>query len=127
MLHVPTALLLHQTPTGSHHDWLVGTPENYSKPRSGLWTARVSPPSRCWRGLGQFGLTLLDSHRRMYLDYQGPIAGGRGNVTRVDRGDAVIHLWRVGLIVWELHLQHFTGVIEAARMADHAWRARVID
>jgi len=29
---------------------------------------------------------VLPPHRRIYLDYQGPISGGRGSVTRIDAG-----------------------------------------
>jgi hypothetical protein len=29
----------------------------------------------------------LDPHRRVYLEYEGPISGDRGSVTRVDAGD----------------------------------------
>jgi hypothetical protein len=30
--------------------------------------------------------TLLGDHRRMYLDYEGPVTGGRGQVKKWDRG-----------------------------------------
>ncbi len=126
MLRVPTALLLHQAPTGRHYDWLVGTPEYHRDPLAGLWTARVTQPSRCWRGLGGFDLTLLPPHRRRYLDYQGPVSGGRGGVLRVDRGTVVIHLWRENRVVWEVRCEHFSGLVEADRLSGHAWRARVV-
>jgi hypothetical protein len=28
----------------------------------------------------------IQDHRRFYLDYEGPVSGNRGHVTRVDRG-----------------------------------------
>jgi hypothetical protein len=31
--------------------------------------------------------TALGDHRRAYLDYEGPVSGGRGNVKRWDAGD----------------------------------------
>jgi len=126
MLRVPTALLMHQTPAGRHHDWLVGTPDYHSDPQARLWTARIMQPSRLWRSLGRFDLTPLAPHRRAYLDYQGPISGGRGTVQRVDRGVVVIHLWRESRVVWEVRFEHFTGLIEAVRLCDQAWRARVV-
>jgi hypothetical protein len=126
MLRVPTALLLHQTPAGRHHDWLVGCPCYHSDPGSPLWTARVRPSSQHWHDLGQLDLALLAPHRRAYLDYQGPISGGRGSVLRVDRGELVIHHWRPGRAVWEVHMQHFTGLIEATPVSDQTWRARVV-
>jgi hypothetical protein len=35
----------------------------------------------------------LDDHRAIYLDYEGPISGGRGSVRRVDRGTFVVAEW----------------------------------
>ncbi len=127
MLRVPTALLLHQTPTGRHHDWLIGTPQYHRDPASGLWTARVMPPSRCWRELRRFDLTPLAPHRRVYLNHQGPVTGGRGSVLRVDRGVVVIHLWRESRAVLEVRFERFHGLIEVARLGDQAWRARVVE
>ena len=31
-------------------------------------------------------LTYLADHRREYLEYEGPVSGGRGNVTRIHQG-----------------------------------------
>ncbi|APW59468.1 DNA polymerase ligase N-terminal domain-containing protein [Paludisphaera borealis] len=35
----------------------------------------------------------LDDHRLAYLDYEGPISGGRGSVARVDHGTYVACEW----------------------------------
>lgn len=32
----------------------------------------------------------LSDHRRLYLDYEGPVSGGRGVVRRVDAGEALL-------------------------------------
>ena len=126
MLRVPTALLLHQTPTSRHHDWLIGGPDYLSDPRSRLWTARVGPGCQVWRKVGVFDLLQLPHHRRAYLRYQGPLTGGRGHVKRVDLGQAVILLWRERRIVLDVKLEHFTGLIELTRVGVPAWRGRVI-
>jgi hypothetical protein len=45
----------------------------------------------------------IADHRRAYLEYEGPISGGRGEVTRVDRGT-----WRPieqGPITWLIQLE----------------------
>jgi hypothetical protein len=49
-----------------------------------LWTFRTV------RWPVQMGdvLEQLPDHRREYLDYEGPISGGRGSVSRVEAGDA---------------------------------------
>lgn len=126
MLRVPTVLLLHQTPTGRHHDWLIGTPKYLCDSGSRLWTARVAPPSRCWRAQGLIDLEVASPHRRAYLDYQGPISAGRGHVRRIDRGSVVIRLWRSDRVVWDVFMQHFTGRIVATRLNEQTWRARIV-
>ena len=37
---------------------------------------------------GEIALERMPDHRRLYLDYEGEISGGRGIVRRLDRGDA---------------------------------------
>jgi len=125
MLQVPTALLLHQTPTGRHHDWLFGGPDYLSDPGSRLWTARVGPGSRDWRVIGVLDLQLLSPHRRAYLRYQGPIDGDRGHVRRIDSGFAVIRLWREGRIVVDVTLDQFAGQMQLTRISGPTWRGRV--
>jgi hypothetical protein len=57
--------------------------------RSDTWPFRATTP-----------LTPLDDHRREYLTYEGPVSGGRGQVTRVAGGEYdLIHKGRVMLIV----------------------------
>ena len=38
-------------------------------------------------GFEQIGVTRIADHRLAYLDYEGPISGERGSVTRVDGGE----------------------------------------
>ncbi|MEZ6191281.1 MAG: hypothetical protein R3C45_08320 [Phycisphaerales bacterium] len=126
MLTVPTALLLHRTTDGSHHDWLVGMPDYRQDPTTRLWAARVAPASRHWRGLGRFDLSVIAPHRRAYLEYQGAVSDGRGSVMRIDRGTAVILLWSSMRIVWEVRMRDFTGTIEAQKRAGNNWGATVV-
>jgi hypothetical protein len=51
-----------------------------------LWTWRLRQEPCC--GEAQTAERLAD-HRLAYLEYQGPISGGRGSVSRRDRGEAV--------------------------------------
>ncbi len=126
MLTVPTALLLHATRSGSHYDWLIGSPGYVCDPASGLWTARVGLPSRSWRRAEKFDLMELPAHRRVYLSYQGPISGNRGSVIRVDQGSVVIRLWRDSLMLLDVHMQSFDGQIELMQKTDISWCARVV-
>jgi hypothetical protein len=126
MLVVPTTLLLHRTTEETHHDWLVGTPDHHRDAGSRLWAARVRPASGDWRGLGCFDLDVIAPHRRTYLDYQGPVAGNRGYVTRADRGTATIRLWSRDRIVWDVRMRGFIGTIGARRLTETLWRAAVV-
>jgi hypothetical protein len=51
-----------------------------------LWTFR----SPTWPIESETPLIELEDHRRAYLDYEGPISGGRGSVTRVEAGEYVL-------------------------------------
>lgn len=69
-------ILRHDAPQGLHWDFMIETGEllrTWSLPR---------PPES---GVDMLGRSLPD-HRPMYLDYEGPISGGRGSVSRWDRG-----------------------------------------
>ncbi len=50
---------------------------------------------RTWRLLsapdapGMIAAEAIADHRRAYLDYEGPVSGGRGSVTQWDAGDLV--------------------------------------
>lgn len=76
-----TVLLLHRLPDGSsHYDWLLELgPEGPLKTFRTL--DRIDRP-----GLRSFRAEQIADHRREYLDYEGPISGGRGAVERVARG-----------------------------------------
>jgi hypothetical protein len=59
--------------------------ERPGKAQSGLVTFRVA--ERIDReGCQGFAGERLDDHRREYLDYQGAVSGGRGQVERIARG-----------------------------------------
>lgn len=74
-------LLCHELPDGSwHFDWMIETPGQAEGP---LRTLRVHErPDAADR----FTAELLPDHRRAYLDYEGPVSGGRGTVRRVASG-----------------------------------------
>ncbi|MFO0796437.1 MAG: DNA polymerase ligase N-terminal domain-containing protein [Gemmataceae bacterium] len=51
----------------------------------------AGPVLRAWRLRGEPGAAAVPAepnadHRLMYLDYEGPVSGGRGTVTRWDAG-----------------------------------------
>lgn len=119
----PAALLRHQTQAGSHFDWLLGIPGSESDPAARLWTARVDLPSTHWRDAGKLTLTRLPDHRRIYLTYQGPISGGRGQVIRVDQGQVLPLLWTATRIHLDVQFTHYQGIAELHKLTGDRWLA----
>lgn len=60
----------------------------------------------------------LADHRLMYLDYEGPVSGGRGQVIRWDSGHVVEVLQEVG--AWSLQLsgRRLNGTIRLQTTVD---------
>src|SRR5207245_1191034 len=50
-----------------------------------LWTWRLAMPPR--GGAETIPAERIDEHRKLYLDYEGPLSGARGAVKRWDAGD----------------------------------------
>ena len=121
MLPQPTVLLHHVTAAGSHYDWLIGDPR---EPEGRLWTARTMHDSRAWARRWSWAVQPIGAHRRHYLTWQGPIAGGRGAVRRVDAGRARPRLWSADRIVVDLRMRRCAGRVELRRMSDAVWIAR---
>jgi hypothetical protein len=73
-----------------------------------LLTWRLSALPAAWGGEAGVGFERIDAtrladHRVAYLDYEGPISGERGIVTRVDGGEYDIVSEAGG--VWRVRLQ----------------------
>lgn len=100
-----TTLLRHDLPDGSSHfDWLIErTPD---EPR--LLTVRLETnplATHTWPISGQ----QLPDHRRLYLDYEGPISGDRGAVSRIAHGTlrSIEHqTW-----AWNTEMANLRGVL----------------
>ncbi|MEM9064639.1 MAG: hypothetical protein AAGB51_04030 [Planctomycetota bacterium] len=92
-----TVVLRHVLPDGSwHFDWLIEPPDGTSLDR--LPTVRVlSHPEHT---LGSFIGSRLADHRRAYLQYQGPVSGGRGEVERVGSGSCISFSWALWVCDW---------------------------
>jgi hypothetical protein len=61
-------------------------------------------------------------HRLIYLDYEGPISGGRGRVRRVDRGDYVWRTQTTDRLVAEVFGQRLHGRIDLTHAEGDVWR-----
>jgi hypothetical protein len=99
-------LLLHQLPTGTwHYDWLLDPGE--SLPLIAFRTDVYIPDA------ASFDAVRIDPHRRLYLDYEGPISGNRGEVRRVASGRCSVQLDA---------LQRFTVDVWFEDLAESAFR-----
>jgi hypothetical protein len=99
-------LLLHELPDGtSHYDWMIQPDGPPTSAPTGLISFRVSERIDLLGGGGLdgrgalwFGALRLPEHRAAYLDLEGEVAGGRGRVKRLARGElAVTELLDQGL------------------------------
>ncbi len=84
---------------------------------------------RTWR-LGAppaTGLTVeatpLGDHRRLYLDYEGPVSGDRGRVVRWDRGTFTWEGQEEGLVVVCLHGERWRGRLRLEGQGGGPWLA----
>lgn len=68
----------------------------------------------------------LDDHRLAYLDYEGPISGGRGEVRAVDRGSYAIETWESTTVRVHLEGHQLAGVLEL-RKVDSVELSRTLD
>lgn len=78
--HGRYAVLWHDgSQRGDHYDWLFEGDSSLA-----TWALQQSLPSDIpgWQLAER-----LPDHRMLYLDYEGPISGGRGSVRRVEQGD----------------------------------------
>lgn len=99
-------VLLHDHPV-IHWDFLLEDGET-------LRTWRL-PNDPCQRGV--MPAEEIAPHRRLYLDYEGPVSGGRGTVRRVGAGIANVSETSAGLIVLD-------ALLLAGALADGAAGSR---
>jgi DNA polymerase Ligase (LigD) len=85
---MPRFVLLEHLRDGIHWDFMLEDVE-------GLRTWAIDAPVVTGRDLPARALA---THRRIYLDYEGDIAGGRGRVRRVDAGTYRVLVWSADLV-----------------------------
>ncbi|QDV33318.1 DNA polymerase ligase N-terminal domain-containing protein [Tautonia plasticadhaerens] len=70
----------------------------------------------------------LPDHRPLYLEYEGPISGGRGVVRRVDSGTYERVAWEPDRVVVRLRGAQVIGEVELVRVGGDrrwGWRLRI--
>ncbi len=102
-------LLEHDTAAGVHWDFMLAVD--------------AAGPLKTWRLAANpldvkapIQATPIGDHRRAYLEYEGPVSGGRGAVARRDAGEAVIGPSDEGRVRLELRGKRLAGefVLETA-------------
>lgn len=63
----------------------------------------------------------LPDHRRLYLDYEGPVSGGRGEVRRWDRGMYTLNAEDAGALALELEGEVLRSGAELRRREGDDW------
>lgn len=75
------AVLHHTHVAHPHYDLLL---EVSSDAPLATWRCEQWPPR------GEMTVVRLPDHRRIYLEYEGPVSGGRGEVSRVAHGNLAL-------------------------------------
>ncbi len=98
-------VLKHDAPRGLHWDLLLET-------HTRLWTFAVPEPPQLWAKREELPVERLPDHRRIYLDYEGPVSGNRGTVWRCDEGDYLLLVRRQNRLRLAVHTRHLHGILE---------------
>lgn len=94
---------------GVHWDVLVEIP---GQPDGPLATWAVDAPIRADEDLPA---RRLPDHRRVYLEYEGPVSGGRGDVRRVAQGNASVRVWTEAWVELEVRGDQLDGILSLRR------------
>ena len=108
------ALLIHDGPRGLHYDFFLEAGQTLK-----TWALPHLPEPGA-----AFSCEALADHRSIYLDYEGPISGGRGTVSRWDGGDYEAEAWSDNEVIVQLAGSKISGRIELRRQGDSGgqWR-----
>jgi hypothetical protein len=77
------------------------------------WALSQEPIGQC-----EIAAELLADHRLAYLDFEGPLSGDRGSVTRWDHGSYELVSQRDGELVVELFGERLAGRATLTRTSD---------
>jgi hypothetical protein len=98
-------LLEHRCGDDVHWDFMI---EHDPDGRLPTWRLEHNPVGRA----DPIRATRIGEHRRVYLDYEGPISGDRGDVHRIDRGPAQILEMDDRQLLIELAGERLRGLFE---------------
>lgn len=98
-------VLLEHRWDGVHWDFMI-------EDADGLRTWAIDAPIRPGVDLPA---RALGDHRRVYLDYEGEVSGGRGSVRRAAEGGFEGEVWRVDRVEGRLEGDHLKGRVVLSR------------
>jgi hypothetical protein len=109
-------ILQHDSPQGLHWDLMLET-----GPSLATWALPQAPGSA-----ERIAARALPEHRLAYLDYEGPVSGGRGTVTRWDEGTYEIERQEEGLLVAVVSGKRLSGRITLEKTGEdpQQWQFR---
>jgi len=109
-------ILQHDGPEGLHWDFMLETGSSLA-----TWALPQAPGSA-----ERTAARALPEHRLAYLDYEGPVSGGRGTVTRWDEGTYQIERQAEGLLVVLLSGKRLCGGVTLQRSGEdpQQWQFR---
>ena len=103
-------ILHHQVENGEHWDFMLeagGVLRTWQLFREPTGIDAVPLPAR-----------RIGDHRKAYLEYEGPLKGGRGQVTRVDQGVYDVESESPGRLVIQLSGRRLRGRVVLQRHGD---------
>jgi hypothetical protein len=104
-MRVRFVVLHHRGVNEPHFDLMLAVPGEDK-----LMTWRVKNGPNQWQDGGEIGAVRIEDHRAVYMTYEGPISGGRGEVKRVREGAAHVVAEREGTVVIDIHLAGRTRI-----------------
>ena len=105
------AILEHDHPH-LHWDFFLETP-------TALRSWRLERMPDC---AGVVNADALSDHRKAYLDYEGPVSGDRGSVSRIDRGEFDLISSTEHEVTVRLHGQRLRGIARLTKSLDASVR-----
>jgi hypothetical protein len=113
-------VLEHTDHAGVHFDLMIDAGDSLA-----TWKCPQPPESAI---NGERVCVRLEDHRRLYLDYEGPISGGRGEARQYDQGTCMVHQRTASR--WELSFrgQRLIGrfALEPLPAGGDQWRLRPV-
>lgn len=112
---MPRFVLLHHDHPTAHLDLMLEAEEM-------LWTWRLDAIPQADV---EHSANRIQNHRLLYLDYEGPVSGGRGRVTRLDHGEIEWIVRRSDHVAVCLIGERLRGRVVLRQVADEHWRLRL--